>query len=149
MVGRRFISRPGASRRFSFGSGRVRREPAAGAARLMVDRRFISRPGASRRFSFGSGRIRREPAAGAARLMSARLMTGWRCRTYSRRTDVGILSRVSVAAGPGAMEKQKRAGFRVPPRESRPHRPPVARRRRLVPVTLSRTRSIGKSPVGA
>ncbi len=58
-------------RRFSFGSGRIRLEPAAGAARLMRGRR---------RFSFGSGRIRLEPAAGAARLMgkpaagAARLM---------------------------------------------------------------------------
>ncbi len=32
------ISRLGASRRFSFGSGRIRLKPAAGAARLMRDR---------------------------------------------------------------------------------------------------------------
>jgi hypothetical protein len=33
-----YISRPGASRRFLFGSGRIRLEPAAGAARLMGTR---------------------------------------------------------------------------------------------------------------
>jgi hypothetical protein len=67
------ISRLGASRRFSGGSGRFRLEPAAGAARLMsVAAGSISRLSASRRFSGGSGRFRLEPAARAARLMEGR-----------------------------------------------------------------------------